>query len=796
MKVQEKIKMARELMKQRHCIPELKERLKEVFKEGYYNILLYQHLGDDFFRVSLKKDLEELYGPCHFIIKPNEEILIKMWGVENYTVFDVDKIVHSCLKDIHAHDSSVYAYYEAMCIENTITSKPNTQEVFIIFNDSPFYLRSKYVESFGYPKTITNRLNANLNIMRDTKIDVREIAYPEMTKSFLEKIQKVGDLDRIVLLAPEARSDELFDKKIWEQLAKDIEKSGYIIIENIVNSENHIKGALNLNLSVEELVMLAMNCHSVFSIRSGLCDLIAAKNKNLYVLWHIERYEEESERFGLENIFDFSETNKPYEIVLSNRYKPTICWEGRNLSKNIKKEWLPQKTVEKSYKNILQNIFSFTNEKNHKVITFLGIKFKLKYYAKFKQWKKTTRIQKRYGTLVEQLRDKTKTKKVNIVFLVYQNSRWKCQSLYDELINDENFNVKILLTIADFQIFYAREEKIAALQKNYDFFKERKMNVEYAWDLATNCPIDLVQWSPDIIFYQSPYVHDPVHHVENMSNTALCCYVPYYINQSEDFNLMGANHWHKCLYRWYVLDDYWKRISQQKIGIQKNVDTIKAVGHPQLDYYYLNQEKSQKHTDSYVIYASHWSVGRKDGLSSFLDTGPFMLEYAKKHPEINWCFTHHPSLTYNIVAKGFMTKDEIQNYYDEWRKIAYFYEQGDYMELFQNSELLISDCGSFRVEYFLTGKPYIYLISNSPERLQDGLFLNEICKNYYKTHNIVELQKTLDMLLVEKIDPLKEQRNKLVMESNFANTYAAKNIITDLYDILKLKKPHIIPAQQ
>ena len=39
-----------------------------------------------------------------------------------------------------------------------------------------------------------------------------------------------------------------------------------------------------------------------------------------------------------------------------------------------------------------------------------------------------------------------KNKKIKVVFHLYEKSKWKCQALYDAFLNDENFDVQILIT--------------------------------------------------------------------------------------------------------------------------------------------------------------------------------------------------------------------------------------------------------------------------------------------------------------------------------------------------------------
>ena len=59
---------------------ELKKELRKIAVKGKYNLFLYQHLGDDFFRLNIKKLFEEKFGELHFIIQPGEVFLMDIGG--------------------------------------------------------------------------------------------------------------------------------------------------------------------------------------------------------------------------------------------------------------------------------------------------------------------------------------------------------------------------------------------------------------------------------------------------------------------------------------------------------------------------------------------------------------------------------------------------------------------------------------------------------------------------------------------------------------------------------------------
>ena len=79
-----------------------------------------------------------------------------------------------------------------------------------------------------------------------------------------------------------------------------------------------------------------------------------------------------------------------------------------------------------------------------------------------------------------------------------------------------------------------------------------------------------------------------------------------------------------------------------------------------------------------------------------------------------------------------MSEKEVEDYYANWQKIGNVIESGNYFELFAESDLMITDCGSFLVEYFLTQKPLIHLLRKDAREQSS---LNErILKYYYSLH--------------------------------------------------------------
>ena len=133
-----------------------------------------------------------------------------------------------------------------------------------------------------------------------------------------------------------------------------------------------------------------------------------------------------------------------------------------------------------------------------------------------------------------------------------------------------------------------------------------------------------------------------------------------------------------------------------------------------------------------------------------------------------------------------MSDNEIENYWNEWEKIATVYETGDYMDFFKDSYAMITDCGSFLTEFFLTKQPVIHLVSNNAIPYNPSA--KKIVETYYQAHNINELENFLKTVIIDKNDYLKEKRLSLLKEMKLDSCYAAKNILDDIEKELIKKK--------
>lgn len=388
-------------------------------------------------------------------------------------------------------------------------------------------------------------------------------------------------------------------------------------------------------------------------------------------------------------------------------------------------------------------------------------------------------LRKKYEKLTKKLKKKQKCK---VVFLINDKSKWKCQSLFDLMSKDPFFDPVIALTIADMQKKLPQIEKEKILNDNRDFFQQQQIDPILAFDVKKNRALNLKKIGADIVFYQQPYSLPKFQDIHRVSKFALTCYVPYYLPDYKNFELDCDQLFHHHLFRFYVLNDELKNIyKEHQIKQCFDGENIKPVGHTMLDN--IKMSFSSETKTQTVIYAPHWSISREGNendtnISTFDTTGNIILDYAQQHPEINWIFKPHPVLKTALLRTG-QSESSIENYYNAWEKFATCCYDSNYIELFNRSTAMITDCGSFLLEYFCTGKPLIHLISQHCEH-DPYQQTQEIFDTFYKVTKISDLTKTLDNLLISQNDFKQSYRLEVLNKLNFIKDNAAENIVNDL----------------
>jgi CDP-glycerol glycerophosphotransferase (TagB/SpsB family) len=209
-----------------------------------------------------------------------------------------------------------------------------------------------------------------------------------------------------------------------------------------------------------------------------------------------------------------------------------------------------------------------------------------------------------------------------------------------------------------------------------------------------------------------------------------------------------------------------------------------VTGYPKLDAYINNSRivknrfKNSDISIARIIYAPHHSFSNRLSFATFQWNGRELLEYARVHPETSWVFKPHPRLKYELVASGFMTLQEANDYYSAWNNLqnTCVYDQGDYIDLFVESSALVTDCISFIGEYLPSGHPVILLVN--PESAGYNEFGKAVIAHYYQVKDIVSLREKLDLVAINGNDSFREQRISDV-QTIFPQQVQSARIITE-----------------
>ena len=413
-------------------------------------------------------------------------------------------------------------------------------------------------------------------------------------------------------------------------------------------------------------------------------------------------------------------------------------------------------------------------------------RFDFRYFCKSIDSRKIhTKIESLQKSTIQRLRNEFGKRKLKVVFLNSENPKWAYQELYEAFDKNPNFDVQILVTLkknmlhSKLKSFNYKEY----LKSNYEFFKKRGMNVDYAFDMSNEKFLDLNKLNADIVFYEQPWQLPDIHSVLEVSKYALPFYTSYgsTVSNGDDEYTQDL---FKDVYTYFVDNEFMKIFLISK-GYDE--ERIAISGQLKLDAFLKPIDKSKiiwDETGKYkkrIIWAPHHSFHENSTLryGTFHWNYKFMLEYIKSNPEYEFVFKPHPALYSEIVTKKFMSEDEMNEYFNELKSLDNLktYDKTDYFDMFRTSDLMITDCCSFLLEYLLTEKPVIHLIRENT--VGQNLFGQKITSGYYKTHNLHELKSNLDKLLVEEKDELKSVRLKTIKENLYQPENGVSQYITE-----------------
>ena len=270
-------------------------------KHKFYFVLPWG-LGDTMIFCGLKNALEEkLGGTVHFIIKPSHEIIMKMYRISSYTLVKIDAM--------NKQQRQILFQYA--------NQNPNPEKGNLYIAHPEFHPQYEYLQiQMGNPTSETKFLTWYkdfLGLLNSIPMQ-HPIWYPTVSDDLKKRLsEKISvPVNKIILIFPEANSITGISTSFWRTLIKKLPKEQ--LLTNSLHPEyfEEFSDIPNIDLSLEEAVALALNCKEVYALRSGICDLIFSRGKNLHVFYPSENIKSV---FSLNDCFN---TQQIDEVLISS----------------------------------------------------------------------------------------------------------------------------------------------------------------------------------------------------------------------------------------------------------------------------------------------------------------------------------------------------------------------------------------------------------------------------------------------------------------------------------------------
>lgn len=373
-----------------------------------------------------------------------------------------------------------------------------------------------------------------------------------------------------------------------------------------------------------------------------------------------------------------------------------------------------------------------------------------------------------------------KTQKIKVLFLMHYPEMWNSEkTVYQEMLADKRFEVSIL-----------------ASPKNSKQNKKYKENLALEYCINNNLEainayengkfIKLRDCNADYIFLQYPYIDTLPREYSffKMFRNSLICYIPYcsLITKGShlynEFNKLFLSSFYIAFVNEQVRFDYINNWIQKYK--KKNHKRVFITGFPRNELIkkriILNNEK--KHIKN-ILYLPRWTSSTEKGVQlkgHFKEYIKPLLCFFEENKDLNLIIRPHPQMFSYYIQKGIMSEKEVDNIKKKISESGNvkFDDNIDYLDTFDECDLLLADSGSLLLEFYYTKKPVIYCGGEVPN-------ITEECKKMLSTFYACETPEEAMQLIykIQQNDWKKEERQNLA--SNFKdNEKSAGNEIKEL----------------
>lgn len=396
---------------------------------------------------------------------------------------------------------------------------------------------------------------------------------------------------------------------------------------------------------------------------------------------------------------------------------------------------------------------------------------------------------KRHRKALEKVRKKAnENKNIKVAFLAIFSSVWKYDGVYQLLVQDARFDPIIIVCPV---VNYGKENMLAEMEKAFTVFKNKGYNVIKTYDEAKDSFLDLKkEIVPDIIFYTNPYegLIDDRYYIKKFKDI-LTCYVPYAFYSGNINQVWYNSLFQNILWKAFYETEIHKKMAKE--NARNNGKNVVVTGYPGADGFipsvrygngvWKNTDESLKR----IIWAPHHTIDNRENLnySNFLKYHQYMLDLADKYiDQIQIAFKPHPLLKVKLYNHEEWGKERVDHYYQQWENLKNGQlESDEYVDLFNTSDAMILDSGSFTAEYLYCGKPSQFTFSDLNVRENFNEFGKLALEQHYHAYDESDIICYINRLC-------DGEDNKKNVRKEFYNEYlrppnhnsASKNIYEDI----------------
>ena len=347
-----------------------------------------------------------------------------------------------------------------------------------------------------------------------------------------------------------------------------------------------------------------------------------------------------------------------------------------------------------------------------------------------------------------------------ILFILSNLAIWRSEDICKLLMKDGRFDVRLVICpfsdLADIQKKEYEDELIAYCDRQ-----------QWSYILKSETEQNLIEHlNPDVIFYPQMYNRLYRNELDCEKNLdRLLVYVPYGISTvSGDWSYNSRfinNSW-----KVFTPTDLHLKYARQHSYIKgRNVEVV-GDSHAKAFLQKPGSDpwKKQDTPKKRIIWAPHFSINAGGHLNraSFLWLHELMVALAREYrEEAQFVFKPHPWLLTELYKRPEWGEEKADKYYAFWRDGENTQvETGAFIDLFNTSDAMIHDCGSFTAEYLYTGKPVLFASKDFPAIYQGLDAFGTRCMDiHYHAQNEDDIRSFIQDVVLGGSDPKCTERD-------------------------------------